>query len=391
MEPKNPFPEVTEVVVETGAKTIFQCMQCGMCTAACPWRLVEGEIAEKFNNRLLQHMGQIGVDGYEEEDILYACTTCGICTTRCPREVNAIENTRVLRTIISETSGLPKSIRPIAGSLHDNGNPWSGKREDRFAWAKDLEIPTFTEDTEYFLFICCTSCYDKRSQKIAKSVVKLLKETGVSFGVIGAEENCCGESIRKTGAEDVFQELAGANVELFNSKGVKKIITTSPHCLWTFKNEYPELGGEYEVIHYTELFNQMLKDGKLELKNEVEGKTIAFHDPCYLGRHSKIFDEPRQLVRNLPGTETKELMRSGEASLCCGGGGGRVWMETEVGARFGDLRIYEAQDKGADILATGCPYCVIMLEASNMALGKDEEIKVRDLSELVCASALGDK
>ncbi len=390
MEPKNPFPEVTEAIVETGAKTLYQCMQCGLCTAACPWRLVEGEISEHFNNRKLQHMGQMGVDGYETEDILYACTTCGICVSRCPREVNAIENIRVMRGLIAETSGLPKSIRPIAGSLHDNGNPWQGARKDRMAWAKGLDIPAYTEETEYLLFVCCTSCYDKRSQKIARSIARVLTAAGVSFGVIGEEENCCGESIRKTGGEDVFQEVAGANVELFNSKGVKKIITTSPHCLWTFQKEYPELGGEYEVIHYSQIINDLIKEGKLELKNDL-GKKIAFHDPCYLGRHSELYEPPREIAQSLPGVELTELQRVREASLCCGGGGGRVWMETEVGARFGDLRVYEALDKDAEILATSCPYCVIMLEASNMALEKDEVLQIKDLSELVAAASVGEE
>ncbi len=389
MEPKNPFPEVTEAIIGCGANTLKSCMQCGMCTAACPWRLVEGEISEQFNNRKLQHMGQLGVDGFETENILYACTTCGICVDRCPREVNAITNTRIMRAMIAETSGLPKSVRPAAGSLSDNGNPWQGPRAERTKWTEGLDIPAFTEDTEYFLFVCCTSCYDKRSMKIARAIGKLLKAAGVNFGIIGNEENCCGESIRKVGGEENFQTVAAANVELFNSKGVKKIITTSPHCLWTFKNEYPELGGEYEVVHYTEILSDLVKEGKLTFKNDL-GKKVAFHDPCYLGRQSKVFDPPRDLMEKIPAAETAELMRSRTDSLCCGGGGGRVWMETEVGARFGDLRIYEALDKGANVLATGCPYCIIMLEASNMALGKDEELEIKDLSELLCAAAMDD-
>jgi Fe-S oxidoreductase len=390
MEAKNPFPEVTEAIVETGAQTLYRCMQCGMCTAACPWRLVEGKISDHFNNRKLQHMGQMGVDGYEDEDILYACTTCGICSTRCPREVNPIENTRVMRALIAETSGLARSVRPAAGSLRDNGNPWQGARKDRMAWAKDLDVPAYDGSQEYLLFVCCTSCYDKRSMKIARSVATLLSQAGVSYGVIGEEENCCGESIRKVGGEEVFQEMASANVQLFNDKGVKKIITTSPHCLWTFKTEYPELGGNWDVVHYSELFADLIKDGKLVLKNEVGGKKVAFHDPCYLGRHSKVFDAPRNVAESLPGVELVELLRSRTDSLCCGGGGGRVWMETEVGARFGDLRIYEALEKEADILATSCPYCIIMLEASNMALGKDETLQIKDLSELVKAAVTGD-
>lgn len=390
MDQKNPFPEVTEMIVDSGADCLSRCMQCGMCTAACPWRLVEGEISEKFNNRLLQHMGQMGVDGYEDEEILFACTTCGMCSTRCPRDAKPIENTRIMRYLIAETSGLPKSVNPAAGSISDEGNPWQGKRADRLAWVKDLELPTFDGSQEYLLYVCCTSCYDKRSQKIARSIVRVLNQAGVSYGVIGAEENCCGESIRKAGAEEVFQATAGANVELFNAKGVKKIITTSPHCLWTFQNEYPELGGEYEVVHYSTLFAELLKEGKLEYKNNID-KTIAFHDPCYLGRHSKVFDAPRNLMFKIPGSESAELGLYRENSLCCGGGGSRVWMETEVGARFGDLRIIDAIDKGANVLATSCPYCIIMLEASCMGLEKDEQLEIKDLSELIAVSTVGEE
>ncbi|RJO70476.1 MAG: (Fe-S)-binding protein [Myxococcales bacterium] len=388
MDRKNPFPEVTEALVGSGAETLQWCMQCGMCTAACPWRLVKGEISEKFNNRKMQHMGQMGVDGYEDEDVLYACTTCGVCVTRCPRQTNAVANTRVMRSLIVETSGLPKSVRPTAGSLHDNGNPWQGARADRLAWAKGLDIPAFGPDKEYLLYVCCTSCYDKRSMKVARAVARVLKHAGVSFGVIGAEENCCGESIRKLGGEAVFQEVAAKNVELFKSKGVKKIITTSPHCLWSFTYDYPEFGGEWEVVHYSELFARLMQEGKLKLEKPLEG-TISFHDPCYLGRHSGVVDEPRALAQALPNVTFKELSRNRKDSLCCGGGGGRVWMETPAGARFGDLRVYEALEQGANVLATSCPYCIIMLEASAMALGKDEQLKVRDLSELIAEATVG--
>lgn len=284
--------------------------------------------------------------------------------------------------MLAEVGTIPPSLKPIAGSLHSQGNPWSGERAKRIDWTKDIDVPAFSEGTEYFLSVCCTSCYDMRSQKIAKSVAKALTAAGISFGIIGNEESCCGESIRKIGDEALFQKLAQSNIELYNSKGVKKIIVTSPHCLYTFKNEYPELGGEYEVYHYTEILAQALADGKLKLQGDAAG-AVAMHDPCYLGRHSDVYDPPRQLIEAVPGAELKELSRNKKDSVCCGGGGGRVWMETKAGERFAELRIQDAVDSGANTLVTSCPYCITMLEDSCNVMGKADQLRVIDLSELV--------
>jgi Fe-S oxidoreductase len=382
MEPKMPLLEVSDAIVYSGAETLYWCMQCGLCTGTCPYRLVPGKASEEFNVRLVQRMGQLGVEGFESEDCLFACTTCRACVNVCPRGVDIIGNVRGMRSMLAEIGTIPGSLKPIAGSLHSHGNPWSGTRDKRTDWAKDLDIPAFSEDTEYFLFVCCTSCFDMRSQKIAQAVAKSLKAAGISFGIIGEEESCCGESIRKIGDEALFQKLAESNVNLFNGKGVKKIIVTSPHCLYTFKNEYPELGGEYEVVHYTEILSQAVKDGKLNLSGDDAG-ALAFHDPCYLGRHNEIYDAPRELMEALPGSDVKELGRNKAKSLCCQGGGGRVWMETNAGERFAELRINEALEAGAKTLVTSCPYCITMLEDSCNVMGKGDELKVRDLSEVI--------
>lgn len=204
------------------------------------------------------------------------------------------------------------------------------------AWTKGIEVPKYGPDTEYLLFVCCTSCYDQRSQNIARSLVKLLDAAGVSYGIIGQEESCCGESIRKSGDEELFNKLATSNIELFAREGVKKIITTSPHCLKTFTSEYPELGGDYEVVHSSQLLAHLVSEGKLKLKGK-DGRKVAFHDPCYLGRHSNVFSEPRELL-DAAGAEVVPMAREEKFSLCCGGGGGRVWMETprsSVSACFG--------------------------------------------------------
>ncbi len=385
MEPKYVSQEMRDYIIEMGAETITWCMQCGLCTNLCPWRLVPGETSEKFSIRHMLRLGQMGMEGFEDETVLFACSTCGMCQSNCPRGVKIIDNVRSMRASIVGAGMAPANLRPILGSAHANGNPWSGPREKRTAWQEGLDVPKFGPDTEYFLFVCCHSCYDPRSTKIAKSLVKILKHAGVSFGVIGEEESCCGESMRKLGDEELFQKLASSNIELFNSKGVKKIITTSPHCYWTFTNEYPELGGEWEVIHYTQLLAQLLDEGKIKLSKNISQK-IAYHDPCYLGRHSGVYDEPRKLLSSIPGVEPVELDRARELSLCCAGGGGRIWAEVPMGERFGELRVIDAVEKGAQMLTTTCPYCMNMLTDACKTLEKQDVLEITELSEVIAES-----
>jgi len=382
MEPKPISLEMRDYVMSMGAETLNWCMQCGLCTNLCPWRLVPGETSEQFNIRHMQRLGQMGMEGFEAEKVLFACSTCSMCQSNCPRGVKIVDNVRAMRASIVGAGMAPANLRPILGSTHAQGNPWSGPRDDRTAWQEGLDVPAFGPETEYFLFVCCHSCYDPRSTKIAKSITKLLQKAGVSFGVIGTGESCCGESVRKLGDEELFQKLAQSNIELFNGKGVKKIITTSPHCLWTFKNEYPELGGEWDVIHYTELLQQLVANGKLAVSKAL-GKKVAYHDPCYLGRHSDVYEAPRELLASRAETSVMELDRNRELSLCCAGGGGRIWGEVPMGERFGELRITNAVDQGAEVLATACPYCVNMLTDACKSLDKQDVLEIVELSELL--------
>ncbi|MCE5335324.1 MAG: (Fe-S)-binding protein [Desulfobacteraceae bacterium] len=383
MEPKSILLEMRDYIAEMGAETLDWCMQCGLCTNLCPWRLVPGETGDAFNVRLMQRLGQVGIEGFEEERVLFACSTCGTCQHNCPRGVKIIDNVRAMRASIVGGGMPPAGLRPVLGSAHSNGNPWSGPREKRIQWQEGLNIPAFGPDTEYFLFVCCHSCYDPRSMKIARAVAQLLTKGGVSFGVIGAEESCCGESMRKLGDEELFQKLAGANLELFASRGVRRIITTSPHCRWSFMNDYKDLGADWEVFHYTEILSDLVKTGKLSFTAGRDGRKVAFHDPCYLGRHGGIYDAPRELLAVLYGKPPGELSRNREQSVCCAGGGGRIWAEVPTGERFGELRIMDAVATGANVLATSCPYCVNMMTDACNSLEKQDVLEIKELSELL--------
>lgn len=378
MEALTPFYEVNEALVVMGAEKLNLCMQCGMCAGSCPWRIVDGP----FNVRRLIRMAQLGVEGYESDDILYGCTTCNKCVLRCPRGVTIIDVVRAMRAMIGETGAIPGVLRTVTGSVHSNGNPWSEPREKRTEWMEGLDVPAFDQDKEYLLFVCCTSAYDARSRSIAKALAKVLSTAGVSFGVIGEEESCCAESVRKIGDEELFAGTAEKNISLYKDRGVKKVITTSPHCYYTFTQEYPDMGGDFEAIHYTKLLADLLEEGSLKLSGTLD-RQVTYHDPCYLGRHSEVYDEPRSLISAVTGGNLVEMKRIRKESLCCGAGGGRLWMETKPEWRFSDLRIDEACETGATILATACPYCISMLEDSRKTVNKEDEIEIKDISELI--------
>lgn len=379
-EPLMLFDEVRDAIVASGGEEIQLCMQCGLCTGSCPW----GRMEEKsdFNVRSMFHMGRLGYDGYESDDFLFACTTCNQCAVKCPRGIKIPNVVRSMRSVICETGGIPKNLKAVLGSINSQGNPWSQEKDERTAWTKGFEVPEFTPDKEYLLYVCCTSAYDGRSQKVAKSIVDLLKAAGISFGIIGNEEKCCGESVRKIGAEEEFGELARYNIDLFTKKGVKKIITTSPHCLYTFKNEYPEFGAEFEVVHYTELLTDLVSGGKLKF-SKPSGKKVIYHEPCYLGRHSRVFEAPRDLLSAVPDLDMAEYSGNKDFSMCCSGGGARIWMETKAGQRFSDVKVKEASESGSQVIATACPYCIVMLEDSLKNQNKDEEMSVKDISEIL--------
>jgi len=373
------YKEIVEVIKDNGGDAFKLCFQCGLCDTVCPWNRVR-----EFSMRKIVRQATFGFTDIESEDI-WRCTTCGLCPSRCPRDVKQIESGVALRRIATEYGVFPTAVKPIrtiSGSLMGEGNPLSEERKDRAKWAEGLGVKTFSEEMEILYFPGCYLSYDQRLKKVAKATAKVLKAAGVDFGILGDKESCCGESIRKTGDEDVFRRLAKENIKNFIDAGVKKILVSSPHCYHTFKNEYPEFMVNFEVVHITQYLLELIKEGRLEIKEEFR-KKITYHDPCYLGRHNGIYDEPRQVLGSVPGLELSEMPDCLEASLCCGGGGGRIWMETPKGERFSDIRLQQAMDLEAEILVTACPYCITNFEDSRLTLENGESVEVKDITEIV--------
>jgi Fe-S oxidoreductase len=374
-----PFKEVIEEVKAAGGETAKLCYQCGKCDVVCPWNRVRD-----FSIRKIIREASLGLTEIEGEDI-WRCTTCGTCPSHCPRGVEQIELGVSLRRIAAEYDVFPASVRAArtaGGSLLADGNPLSEDRDKRADWAKGLEVRPYEEGMELLYFVGCYFSYDPRMKKVAVATAKILNAAGVDFGILGVEENCCGESIRKAGAEEVFKTLARENIKTFVDKGVKKILVSSPHCYDTFKNEYPEFMVKFEVVHISEFLLELIEQGRLELNGDY-AKRVTYHDPCYLGRHNGLYDEPRAVLKRAPGLELIEMPDSRKESLCCGGGGGRVWMDTPVGERFSNLRLKQAKEVEAEVLVTSCPYCITNFEESRLTLEYDEVLEVKDITEIV--------
>ncbi|MBN1904753.1 MAG: (Fe-S)-binding protein [Deltaproteobacteria bacterium] len=367
------------MIRQNGGDAVRQCFQCGLCDALCPWNRVRA-----FSMRRLVREAAFGLTDIGSEEI-WLCTTCGICPAECPRDVRQIESGLALRRLASEYGVYPetaRSLKGISASLTAEGNPLNEKRSDREIWAEALSVKPFTEDTEYLYFPGCYLSYDPRLKRVARATANILKKAGVNYGILGQKESCCGESIRKSGDEALFKKLARENIKTFIENGVKRIIVSSPHCYHTFKNEYPEFMVNFEIIHITQLIYRLIQEGKLEIKKGYN-KRITYHDPCYLGRHNNIYDEPREILKKVPALDLTELPDSHEKSLCCGGGGGRIWMETKKGERFSDIRVKDAIDTGAEILATACPYCITNFEDSRLTLNAEDKIRVMDITEII--------
>jgi Fe-S oxidoreductase len=374
-----PYKEIIDVIKQSGGDAFKRCFQCGLCDVVCPWNEVR-----TFSMRKIVREATFGLTEIESEDI-WRCTTCGRCPQQCPRDVRQIDSGVALRRIATEYQVFPPAVKPLrtaSASLVGEGNPLGEEREKRADWAEGLSVKTFTDGMEILYFPGCYLCYDPRLRAVARATAVILKRAGVDFGILGPAENCCGESIRKAGEEELFRRLAKENIKTFIDNGVRKILVSSPHCYHTFKNEYPEFMVNFEVVHLSQYLFELMNEGKLEL-NKKYAKKVTYHDPCYLGRHNGVYDEPREILKKIPGLELNELPDSHVDSLCCGGGGGRIWMETPKGERFSDLRLRQAIGVGAEVLVTACPYCITHFEDSRLTLDVAEDIEIKDITEIV--------
>ena len=379
MENVAEYKEIVDVIKTSGGDLFKRCFQCGLCDVVCPWNQVR-----IFSMRKIVRQATFGLTEIESEDI-WLCTTCGRCPQQCPRDVQQIESGVALRRIATEYGIFPEPVQPIRtvrGSLVGEGNPLSEERQTRANWTEGLSVKTFTEGTDILYFPGCYPSYDPRMKKVARATAHILNTAGVDFGILGEKENCCGESIRKTGDEELFKTLARENIKTFIDNGVKKILVSSPHCYHTFKNEYPEFMVHFEVVHISQYLFELIDQGKIKLTKEY-GKNVTYHDPCYLGRHNEIYDEPREILKKIPGLELDEMPESREDSLCCGGGGGRIWMETPKSERFSDLRLEQAKGVGAEVLVTACPYCITNFEESRLNLEYEKDLEIKDITEII--------
>jgi len=361
------------------------CIQCGTCTGGCPVKL-----RSPLNMRKLVRETHLQTKMAEvlKRPELWACTTCSTCSIRCPAGVKNVEMIMGIRGILARQGEVPSTIRDALEQTLLHGNPWGRFRDRRVDWAKDLGIKIIGEDkTDTLFYVGCTPSYDPRAQNISKALVKIFQRVGLDFGILGKKETCCGNEIRRMGEQTLFKKLAKDNLALFQKSGIKKIIAISPHCYNAFKNDYPESG--IEVAHYTQLVADWLGSGKLKLEKKLEIRA-TYQDPCFLGKQNKVFDEPRNILASIPGLDFVEMDRSRERSLCCEGGGGRMWAEGgTTGSRNAEVRIHEALSLGAGVIATSCPFCLLTLEDAVKISGRAEQIVVKDISELV-AEALDD-
>jgi len=373
------FIEVIDEVRANGGDAVKFCYQCGLCDTVCPWNRVT-----TFSIRKLIREASFGLSEIEREAI-WLCTTCGRCPQRCPRDVKQIDDVVSLRRIATEYGVFPPPVRPLraaSSSLSAEGNPLGEERQARGDWAKGLSVKPFVEGMEVLYFPCCYTSYDPRLKKLAQATANILNKAGVDFGILGVKENCCGESIRKTGNEKLFKRLARENIKTFIDSGVTKILLSSPHCYQTFKNEYPEFMVSFDVVHISQYALQLINEGRLKPTKEY-GKKVTYHDPCYLGRHNGIYEEPREVLKKIPGLELSEMAETREDSLCCGMGGGRIWLETPMSERFSNIRLQQAIETGAEVLATSCPYCISQFEDSRLNLKDSEVIQIKDITEIL--------
>ncbi len=381
----------------------FSCTECGRCQDACPAAATGKSLNPRqvihaiktnllANGPLLKKGGAPAVplvgeecEGSNTEETIWACTTCGACMNACPVLIEHMPKIiKMRRDLVQMKANFPEELLTLFENMEGRSNPWGIAPGERTKWHATMDVRTFEAGaTDYLFYVGCAGAFDSRQKHVTVAMATILDAAGVSWGILGKDERCCGDSARRLGNEYVFDRMAKENVQLFREKGVTKVITQCPHCFSTLKNDYRQYGLELEVIHHGELINQLLASGKLKLNRKVgDLGNMLFHDSCYLGRHNDIYDAPRETIRLATGQAPAEFDRSGRDSFCCGAGGGRMWQEEQQGERINLNRAKEALEKRPDTICVSCPYCMTMMEDGLKDLQADS-IRVKDLSEVV--------
>ena len=391
---------------------LYACTECGRCSENCPANLTGKPLSPKETiHHLKKHLlakGKLLLEQAEANaapaagaaavlsqalvgevcltDEIWSCTTCGNCLEHCPVFIEPIQKyVDMRRYLMLMESNFPPELQTVLRNWETNSNPWGLAFATRGAWAQGLEVQTLADHpaAEYLFYVGCTGSFEARGQKVTAALVELLNQAGVSFGILGAEEKCCGETARRLGNEYLFQAMATELTATINGYGVKKIITTCPHGYNCLKHEYPQFGGTWEVYHHSEVLHQLLREGRLKPQRRLD-KRLTFHDSCYLGRYNNLYEEPRGILKSIPGLSLHEMERQRHKSFCCGAGGGRMWMEETLGPqKINEARTDQALAQNPEIIAVSCPFCTIMLEDGLKARDQDVAVQVYDIAELL--------
>jgi Fe-S oxidoreductase len=382
-----------------GLLDTYACTECGRCTDNCPANRTGKSLSPKqitldlrghLNSREKADPKPVDlVDGVIKPEVLWACTTCRACEEQCPVMITYVDKiVGMRRALVTMKGEFPNELNKPFQAMEVNGNPWNLARIDRAAWAEGLDVPLMSDrpDAPVLFWVGCAPSYDDRAKKIARATVKLLKAAGVDFAILGSEESCTGDSARRAGNEFLYMTLAEQNIATLNGYqekgGIKKIVTTCPHCFNTLKNEYPDLGGRYEVVHHTEMLLDLVRAKKIVPTKTVQAKAVL-HDACYLGRYNGVYDPPREILRTIPGLDLVEADMTKNRGLCCGAGGAQMWMEEQNKDRMNVRRTKDLVQTGAKIVASTCPFCQTMLTDGLKAEGLEDEIRQLDVAELL--------
>lgn len=388
-------------IEEFTKQQLFQldaCTRCGRCQDNCPAHLSQKPLSpKKLLQDLKAHMEERGLSGSDEAqnraligdvidtETIWSCTTCLNCHEHCPVFETTIDKTLELRRyLVLMEANFPQEVQAVFRNFENNSNPWGVGSHARGDWAKELGVKTAAdgEPFDILLYVGCAGAFDDRYKKVSIAVAKILQKAGVNFAILGAEEGCCGDSARRMGNEYLYDTLVQHNVATMQNYNVKKILAMCPHGYNILKNEYPQHGGEFEVFHHSEYILDLIKAGKIPLKETVQ-KKISYHDSCFLGRYNNIYDQPREILKQIKGVSLLEMDRNRNRGFCCGAGGGRMWMEEHTGQRINEMRTDQALEKSPDTVATACPFCLTMFEDGIKVREKEESVACQDIAEIV--------